>query len=170
MGMFDSVYTELTCPFCGYQYKYTPPSYAEAKKSLDKYHDNLVKDAKEPRSKWSDFQFFGKSPDEIKVLIEHSNSDEAIQKYIDGKYWGLAEVQTKDWECSLESFFVGDLVEYARYGHYFIPSMIFCKGCCVDKNGQPNGHVNVWIEMDNHIIKNVLTKNPETGEPERETW
>ncbi len=170
MGMFDTVYTELTCPFCGHEYKYSPPSYENAKATLDSYRKRLEQDAKEPRSKFSDFQFFGKTPAEIQLQIEASNSDGAIQEHVHRKDWGLAEVQTKDWECSLESYFVGDLVDYARYGHYFIPSMIWCKGCCVDKNGQPNGHVSVWIEMDNHIIKNVLTKNPETDEPERETW
>jgi hypothetical protein len=74
----------------------------------------------------------------------------------------------------LATYYVGDLVDYARYGHYFIPSMILCGDCCYTDERQykhqPYRSVSVWIEMDNHTIRAVLTKNPETGEPERETW
>ena len=94
----------------------------------------------------------------------------AAEKYISGKNWGLCEVQTKDFECVLASYYIGDLVEYARYGHYYVPSFIFCKGCCYEGGKLNNHHVNVWIELDNHIIKSVQVKNPETGEPERESW
>ncbi len=172
MGMFDSVLTELICPFCGYHYQYSPPSYADAKAYLDKHRRELEKAYQEPRESLAYRITFlwDETEEQSKARIEASNSESEIQDYIHQKNWGLAEVQTKDWECVLANYYVGDLVEYARYGHYFIPSFIFCKGCCWDAKHQPTRHISVWIEVDNHIIKNVLTHNPETGQPERKTW
>ena len=37
MGMYDTVYAELDCPFCGRQYRYTPLTQAEAVKEIQEY-------------------------------------------------------------------------------------------------------------------------------------
>lgn len=170
MGMFDSCYFELTCPFCGYEYKYSPPTYDKAKADLDKWRvdaeDDYTNTTKSPFNKW---RFLGMSPEEVKIYLENMNSDEAVRKYISGKQWGLCEVQTKEFESTLANYFIGDLAGYAHYGHYFVSEGFLCKGCCYNAS-QPYREVSCWIEMDSHIIKAALVNNPETDKPERREW
>ena len=77
---------------------------------------------------------------------------------------GLAEIQTKEFECVLEQFYVGD--EVPKYsGHYFIPEEFKCDGC---SRADESVYVKVWLEVEDRKLKAVLTCDPETGEPARE--
>ena len=41
MGMFDTVYAALDCPFCGREYRYTPLSYEQAEQEIKKTKQRL---------------------------------------------------------------------------------------------------------------------------------
>lgn len=76
----------------------------------------------------------------------------------------MAEIQTKEFECVLETFYVGD--EVPKYsGHYFIPEEFECDGC---STADEHVYVKVWLEIEERKLKAVLTYDSETGKPSRE--
>ena len=79
---------------------------------------------------------------------------------------GLAEIPTKEFECVLETFYVGD--EVPKYsGYYFIPESFECDGCSTTNE---RVYVNVWLDIEERKLKSVLTHDPETGKPSREIF
>lgn len=169
MGMFDVIYSELTCPFCGHEYKYSPPSYEKAKADLDGWRKSADETVANKDSFAYKMWYAGLSEEEIQAKLQGMNSDDAIQTYINKKVWGLCEVQTKEFECLMSDYFIGDLVEYAHYGKYYVAEGFACNGCRTVDN-QHIGRVGCWIEIDEHRITKVLTFNPETGKAERYNW
>ena len=43
MGMYDTVYAELDCPFCGRQYRYSPMSWEDAEREVKRHKEWQIK-------------------------------------------------------------------------------------------------------------------------------
>lgn len=172
MGMYDTVYAELDCPFCGRQYRYTPLTQAEAMKEIQEYkqqqmearlrHLHNKKEVLYLQDHWAKQDGF----DDIDAWIEQLDRSKNIEEYRTRPYLGLAEIQTKEFENLFEEFYVGDEVP-KYFGHYFIPEDFQCDGCSTSGN---RVFVKVWLEIENRKLKAVLTYDPETGQPAREIF
>ncbi|MEA3350024.1 MAG: hypothetical protein U9Q82_05330 [Chloroflexota bacterium] len=173
MGMYDTIYAELDCPFCGKQYCYTPLTWEEAERDVKEYqqHQLNYRQADEAVEKplllgmqpvWAKQDGF----DDVDVWITQLDAPENIEAHRSRPHLGLAEIQTKSFERVLQEYYVGDEVP-AYYGHYFIPESFYCPGCSINEK---RVYVNVWIEIEDREIKAVHTCNPETGEAESETY
>jgi uncharacterized Zn-finger protein len=172
MGMYDTVYAELDCPFCGKQYRYTPLTQAEAMKEIQEHkqeqiearlrHLNNKKEVLYMQDYWAKLDGF----DEVDAWIEQLDTSENIEEYRTRPYLGLAEIQTKEFENLLEKFYVGDEVP-KYFGHYFIAADFQCDGCSTSGN---RVFVKVWLEIENRKLKAVLTYDPETDQPAREVF
>ena len=104
--------------------------------------------------------------DDIDAWIAQLDSPEKIEAYRTNKTLGLAEIQTKEFENTMTSFFIGD--EVPKYsGHYFIPESFHCDGCSTKTESV---YVKVWIEIEDRKLKAVYTRNPETNETEQEIF
>ncbi|OQY82455.1 MAG: hypothetical protein B6D40_08970 [Anaerolineae bacterium UTCFX3] len=170
MGMFDTVFAELDCPFCGRQYRYSPMSWEEAEREVRRHKQwetesrqrflDGNKDLFSLQDQWAKRAGF----DDIDAWIAQLDTPDKIEAHRTRRHLGLAEIQTKQFENVLAEFFVGD--EIPQYtGHYFIREDFTCDGC---SSGDESVWVNVWFEIEERRLKAVLTRNPETGEPERE--
>ena len=172
MGMFDTVYAELDCPFCGRRYHYQPMSWEEAEKKVKK---NIQRQF-ETRQKilqgerpllvsqelWASFDDFT----DVDAWIAQLDSLENIEKYRTERNLGLAEIQTKEFDCIMQAFYVGDAVG-KYYGHYYIQEDFICGGC---SNKEESVWVHVWLEIEERKLKAVLVRNPETGQPEKNAF
>lgn len=169
MGMYDTVYAELSCPFCGRQYRYSPMSWEEAEREVKQHKEWQI----ESRQKFlrgeqtfylQDFWSKRDGFDDIDAWIEQLDTPDKIEAHRTERSLGLAEIQTKEFECSLKSFYIGDKVpKYS--GHYFIPEDFKCDGC---STADQSVYVAVWLEIGDRKLKAVLTQDPETGKPARE--
>jgi hypothetical protein len=180
MGMFDTVYAELDCPFCGRQYRHTPLSWEQAMqeckeikerelehtRSLDHPFDEFLRHTQVFRARADGFVIREKEheQEDIDAWIEQLDSPESIERWRGRKELGLAKIQTKAFECLLEIYFIGDEVP-AYWGHYFIEEAFACDGC---SRSETKVYVKAWIEIEERRIQAVLTVNPETGQPEKE--
>ena len=181
MGMFDTIYAELVCPFCGRQYRHTPLSWEQAKRECKDWKERELKYTQPSEDRWDEFfrhtQAMRARADgfalregeyereDILEWIEQLDLPENIEGWRTRKELGLAEIQTKAFESILEMYFVGDEVP-AHWGHYFIEEGFSCLGCR-EKNERE--YIKAWIEIEDRKIKAVLTHNPETGQPEKES-
>lgn len=179
-GMFDTIYSELVCPFCGRQYRHTPLSWEQAKRDCenrkevelkhtqpsDNPWDELFRHTQAMRARADDFTLREGELEweDILTWIEKLDSPENIERWRTRKELGLAEIQTKAFDSILGMYFVSDVVP-AHWGHYYIEEGFPCKGCR-EKNERE--YVKAWIEIEDRRIKAVLTHNPETGQPEKE--
>ena len=180
MGMFDTIYAELICPFCGRQYRHTPLSLEQAKRECEEHKERELNHTQPSDNPWDEIfrhtQVFRARADgftlregelereDIVTWIEQLDSPENIERLRTRKELGLAEIQTKAFDSILGMYFVGDEVP-AYWGHYFIEEGFPCQGCR-EKNERE--YVKAWIEIEDRRIKAVLTHNPETGQPEKE--
>jgi hypothetical protein len=169
MGMYDTVYAQLDCPFCGRQYRYSPMSWEEAKREIKRHKQWQIESRQaflrgEKRFYLQDFWAKRDGFDDIDTWIDQLDTPDKIEAQRIERSLGLAEIQTKEFECVLETFYVGDEVpKYA--GHYFIPEDFKCEGC---STADTSVYVKVWLEIENRRLKAVLTCDPETGELARE--
>jgi len=180
MGMFDTIYAELDCPFCGQQYRHTPLSGEQAKRECEEWKERELKHTQPSENRWDEFfqhtQAMRAGADgytvregeyeqeDILAWIKQLDSPENIERWRTRKELGLAEIQTKAFDSILGMYFVDDVVP-AHWGHYYIEEGFPCQGCR-EKNERE--YVKVWIEIEDRRIKAVLTHNPETGQPEKE--
>ena len=171
MGMYDTVYAELDCPFCGRQYRHTPLTQEQAEKEIRKYKQRQIEtrqDFLRDEKKFYLQEFWAKRDgfEDIDAWIEQLDTLDKIEAHRTERSLGLAEIQTKQFENLLDEFYVGD--EVPKYsGHYFIPEDFKCGGCSTSNESV---HVKVWLEIEDRKLKAVLTSDPETGEPAREVW
>ncbi|GAP06015.1 predicted transcriptional regulators [Anaerolinea thermolimosa] len=180
MGMFDTIYAELVCPFCGWQYRHTPLSWEQAKRERGEWKERELKHTQPSENRWGEFFRHSQAMraradgypvregryerEDILAWIEQLDSPENIERWRMRKELGLAAIQTKAFDSVLQMYFIGDEVP-AHWGHYFIEEGFPCQGCR-EKNERE--YVKVWIEIEDRRIKAVLTHNPETGQPEKE--
>ncbi len=180
MGMFDTIYAELICPFCSRQYRHTPLSWEQAKRECEEWKERELKYVQPPDNPWDELFRHTQAmraradgypvregkyeQEDILTWIEQLDSPENIERWRTRKELGLAEIQTKAFDSILEMYFVGDEVP-AHWGHYFIEEGFPCQGC---RERNEREYVKAWIEIEDRRIKAVLTHNPETGQPERE--
>ena len=173
MGMYDTIYAELDCPFCGKQYRHTPLTWEEAEREIKEHKQHLFdrRQADESGKKslllvmqpvWAEQDGF----DDVDAWIAQLDGTENIEEQRTRPYLGLAEIQTKALECVLAEYYVGDEVP-AYLGHYFIPESFECRGCSHD---EARVYVKVWVEIEDRRIKTVQTHDPETGEPGQEVF
>lgn len=167
--MYDTIYTELNCPFCGRQYRHSPMSWEEAECEVKRHKQSQVESRQDFLRGEKGFylqDFWAKRDgfDDIDAWIEQLDTPDKIEAHRTRRHLGLAEIQTKQFDNVLDEFFVGD--EIPQYsGHYFIREDFKCDGCSSENESV---YVNVWFEIEEHKLKAILTRNPETGEPERE--
>jgi hypothetical protein len=102
--------------------------------------------------------------DDIDIWIEQLDMPDKIEAYRTALSVELAKIQTKEFECMLETFYVGD--EVPKYsGPYFIPEEFECDGC---STADEHVYVKVWLEIEERKLKAVLTYDHETGKPSQE--
>ena len=170
MGVYDTVYAELDCPFCGRKYRYTPMRWGKAERKARENKQCQLKyyqksqTGKRPlmsslQSLWARMDGF----EDVDEWISQLDSDENIEAQRTSPHLGLAEIQTKAFECLLEKYYVGDQVP-GYDGKYVIPGMFPCSGC--SSEGE-RVFVSVWVEIEHRRIHAVHTHDPETGEPEK---
>jgi hypothetical protein len=182
MGMFDTLYGELDCPFCGRQYRHTPISWEQAERECREQKEGELKHMQPSDHPLDEFlrhtQVFRAREDgftvreseqeqeDILAWIEQLDSPENIERWRTRKELGLADIQTKAFDNVLAMYFVGDGVP-AYWGQYFIEESFQCEGCSQSNSAE---YVKVWIEIENRRIKGVLVRDPETGQPEKENF
>lgn len=169
MGMYDTIYAELDCPFCGKQYRHTPLTQERAEKEVKEYKQRQIQSRQdrlrgEKKLYLQNFWASRDGFDDVDAWIEQLASPDKIEAYRTERSLGLAEIQTKQFENVLNEFYVGD--EVPQYsGHYFIPEDFKCDGCSTDDKWV---YVKAWLEIEGRKLKAVLTRDPETDEPARE--
>lgn len=170
MGMFDTIYAELDCPFCGRKYRHAPLSQEQATQDIKEHKQQQV-DSRQKYLQGEDQRLYLQDLwakqagfEELDVWINQLDAPENIETYRTRRHLGLAEIQTKEFENVLEEFYVGD--EVPKYsGHYYIPEAFKCAGCSTPEEWV---YVTVWLEIEDRKLKAVLTHDPATGEPARE--
>lgn len=111
MGMFDTIYAELDCPFCGRQYRHTPLSREQAERECEEWEARELEHTRPLQGAWDDFirhtQIFRARVDgfivregeqeqqDILAWIEQLDSPENIERWRTRKEPGLAEIQTR---------------------------------------------------------------------------
>ena len=170
MGMFDTVYAELDCPFCGKPYRHSPLSQTQAARELKEHKQwHLVAREKflqgeKPAFYMEDFWAKQAGFEDVDAWIGQLDSPANIEAHRTRRFLGLAEIQTKEFDNVLTEYYVGD--EVPKYsGHYFIPESFKCAGC---SNPGESVYVQVWLEIEERKLKAVLTHDPATGNPARE--
>lgn len=101
MGMFDIVYAELDCPFCGKAYRHTPLSYAQAARDIKEHKQHQV----DSRQKFlqgedqilymQDFWAEQNGFENVEAWLEQLDSPQNIEAYRMRHHLGLAEIQIK---------------------------------------------------------------------------
>lgn len=172
MGMYDTVYAELDCPFCGRQYRHSPLTYEQAEKEVKEYKQRQIESRRKHLQNKKEIlymqDYWAKRDgfDDVDAWIEQLDTPDKIEAHRTRRYLGLAEIQTKEFDNVLEKFYVGD--EVPKYsGHYFIPEDFKCDGC---STADEIVYVKVWLEIEDRELKAVLTCDPETGKPSREIF
>ena len=133
MGMFDTVYAELDCPFCGRQYRHSPMSWEAAERDIRRHKQLQIESRQsflggEKRFHLQDYWAKRDGFDNIDAWIEQLDTPDKIEAYRTSRHLGLAEIQTKQFENVMDTFYVGD--EIPQYtGHYFIREDFKCEGC-----------------------------------------
>lgn len=166
MGMFDTIYAELDCPFCGYQFRYAPMTWEAAEAEVRANKQFQIEERKRELDGSAAFKlqsFWAKEDgyEDIDAWIEQLDRPEHIESHRMRKMMGLADIQTKAFERLMDDFYVGDAVPTTYPGHYYIPEEYECPGCSTENEMV---FVKVWIEIQDHHIYRVLTHDPETGQ------
>jgi hypothetical protein len=171
MGMYDKVYAELDCPFCGRQYRYAPMSWEDADREV-KHHKQWQIESRqkflrgEKAFYLQDFWAKRDGFDDIDRWIDQLDTPDKTEVHRTERSLGLAEIQNKEFECVLESFYGRH--EVPKYsGHYSIPEAFECDGCTT---ADERVYIKVWLEIEERKLKTVLTYYPETGKPSREIF
>ena len=116
MGMFDTVYAALDCPFCGRKYRYTPISYEQAEREIKKTkQEQIASRQKFLQSKKRSLQLqeiWARQDgyDDIEVWIDQLDTPDHIEAYRARPSLGLAEIQTKEFENTMAEYTIGDKV------------------------------------------------------------
>ena len=172
MGMFDTVYAALDCPFCGRAYRHTPLSHEQAARELREHKQHQLKTRQqflqdgEKRLDLQDFWARQAGFEDVDAWIEQLDSPGNIEAHRTRRHLGLAEIQTKEFDNILAEYYVGD--EVPKYsGHYYIPEAFHCEGCSTPEE---RVYVSVWLEIEDRKLKAVLTYDPATGEAVREIF
>ena len=173
MGMYDTVYVELDCPFWGRQYRYSPMSWADAEREVKGHKQWRIESGQrllrgEKTLYLQDFWAKRDGFDDIDAWIAQLDTPDKIEAHRTQRSLGLAQIQTKEFENLLEEFYVGD--EVPKYsGHYFIPEDFKCEQC---STADENVYVKVWLEIEGRKLKAARLKrikpgyfNPPTGRP-----
>jgi hypothetical protein len=170
MGYYDTIFAELDCPFCGKQYRHTPVTREKAEKLAKQNKQkkiDLLQDHKKSytcnynvQELWADDEGYS----DVELWIAQLDSSENIEKCRTFPSLGLAEIPIEEWGGKLKAYYVGDRINQ-YWGHYFIQESFACDGCRIAK--QPE-KIHIWLEIEDRILKAVLTYNPETGQPEKE--
>ena len=169
MGMYDTVYAELVCPFCGKQYRHSPMRWEEAEREIKRHKQWQIESRRtflggEKRFYLQDFWAKRDGFDDIDAWINQLDTPDKIEAHRTRRHLGLAEIHTKEFENLLKEFYIGD--EVPKYsGHYFIPEDFKCEGCSTRAESV---YVKVWLEIEERKLKAVLTCDPKTGKPARE--
>jgi uncharacterized Zn-finger protein len=167
MGMFDTVYAALDCPFCGRKYRYTPLSYEQAECEIKKTKQDQIETRrkflqgkKQPlqlQEIWARQDGF----EDIDTWIDQLDAPDHIEAFRTRPSLGMAEIQTKEFENVMAKYYIGD--EIPKYfGHYYIPASFHCEGCSTP---EARVYVGVWLEIKERKLIAVRTCDPETGEP-----
>ncbi len=103
MGMYDTVYIELDCPFCGRQYRHTPLTQGQAEKEIRKYKQRQIEtrqDFLHDEKKFYLQEFWAKRDgfDNIEAWIEQLDMSDKTEAHRTECTLGLAEIQTKETE------------------------------------------------------------------------
>lgn len=168
--MFDTVYAELDCPFCGRRYRHSPLTQEQAEKEVREFKQREIRSRQDflrgdTRLYLQDFWAKRDGFDHIDAWIEQLDTPDKVEAHRIRRSLGLAEIQTKEFENVLESIYIGD--EVPKYsGHYYIPEEFKCAGCSTPDE---NVYIKVWLEIEERKLKSVLTFDPETGQPARES-
>jgi uncharacterized protein (DUF433 family) len=158
MGMFDTIYAELVCPFCGWQYRHTPLSWEQAKRECEERKEGELKYAQPPDNPWDQLIRHtqalqaradgytveeGKHEQEdILAWNEQLDSPKNIERWRTCKELGLAEIQTEAFDSILGIYPV-------HWGHYFIEEGFPYQGCR-EKNARE--YVKAWIEINPQVM------------------
>ncbi len=104
MGMYDTVYAELDCPFCGRQYRYSPMSWEDAEREV-KHNKEWQIESRQKflrgekafylQDSWAKRDGF----DDIDTWIGQLDTPDKIEAYRTERSLGLAEIPTKEFEC-----------------------------------------------------------------------
>ncbi|MDI6768065.1 MAG: hypothetical protein QMD04_00135 [Anaerolineales bacterium] len=184
--MFDTVYAELDCPFCGRQYRYSPMTWEDSEREVKQHKQWQVESRQRHlrgekvlfsmQEHWAERDGF----EDVDAWIAQLDTPDKIEAYRTRRHLGLAEIQTKEFDCVLTEFYIGD--EVPQYsGHYFIPEDFKCAGCsAADRVGaalssskgaaHESVYVKVWLEIEDRSLKAVLVRDPQTGEPAQEIF
>jgi len=170
MGMYDTVYAELDCPFCGRQYRYQPKSWEEAEKEVKENKQYQLETRQKiihgehpllaPQELWASMDDYS----DVDAWIAQLDSVENIEKYRTQPTLGLAEIQTKEFESIMQDYFIGDTVP-KYFGHYYLSDSFLCGGCSTKEEMV---WVTVWLEIEERRLKAVLVRSPETSQPGKE--
>ena len=170
MGMFDTVYAALECPFCGRKYHYTPLSYEQAEQEIKKTKQDQIearqkflkgkKQSLQLQEIWSRQDGF----EDVDAWIDQLDAPVHIEVHRTRPSLGMAEIQIKEFENIMEEYYIGDDVP-KYFGHYFIPASFHCKGCSTPEK---RVYVRVWLEIKARKLIAVRTRDPETDEPSRQ--
>ena len=170
MGMFDTIFAALVCPFCGRCYHHAPLSLEQAVQEIKEYKQRQIETRQEYLQDGVKFLYlqdlWAKQDgfDNVEAWIDQLDTPARVEAYRTRPFLGLAEIQTKEFDNVLAEYYVGD--EVPKYsGHYFIPASFKCAGCSTPGE---NVYVSVWLEIGERKLKAVLTHDPETNEPARQ--
>ena len=168
MRLYDTVYAELDCPFCGKQYRHTPMTREKAEKLVKQNKQNhldLLHDHKKYSTNYPCVQKYLAEKDgflDVELWISQLDSAKNIQKCRTLPILGLVEIPTRELCGEMKVYLVGDKINQ-YWGHYFIQERFNCEGC---RSANQPENINVWLEIEDRTLKAVLVRNPETGLPE----
>lgn len=156
MGMYDTIYIEFVCPNCGHEHKRTELTFEQAKEKLEssyaRHKDLHVKGGDYISGiHYNDGETGGE-------YYKRKTSDYAVREFMASHTEGMFEAQTKEFECELSEYHIGDTLERANRGHYFVDNALGdCRKC--------KQYFYFAIEIkDKVIVAMSLISNPRDGE------
>jgi len=170
MGMFDTVYVALECPFCGREFLYTPLSYKQAEQEIKKTKQDQIemrqkflqgkKQALQLQEIWVRQDGF----DDVEVWIDQLDAPARIKAHWTHPSLGITAIQIKEFKSILEEYYIGD--EIPKYfGHYFISASFHCEGCSTPEESV---YVRVWLGIKERKLIAVRTRDLETDETSKQ--
>ncbi len=115
--MFDTIYADLDCPFCGRQFRHMPLSWEQAQQDCRERKERELKHMRTSYHPFDDvfqhIQIFRARADgftiregeheqeDILIWIEQLDSPENIERWRTRKELGLAAIQTKAFDSAL---------------------------------------------------------------------
>ena len=103
MGMFDTIYAELDCPFCGRQYHHAPLTHEHAEQEVMEYKQQQIQSRQkylrgERKFSFQDFWARRDGFEDIDAWIEQLDTSDKTEAHRMERTLGLAEIQTKETE------------------------------------------------------------------------